>query len=291
MEQTKKKSSRREAAQRFLRAMFARKIVVVCTIIVALVILAAVFADVLAPCNPNETDLYNLLKKPGGEHLLGTDAFGRDVLSRLLYGSRVSLIVGLIAVAVACVIGSFLGMIAAYFGGVVDAVIMRTNEALRSVPAVVLAMALVSVFGGGVKNVAIILGISTIPGYVLMMRAQVLSVSGMDYVTAARLQGNRSMRLLLRHVLPNCLSPLIVMMTQQVGSTILAEAGLSFLGVGISVPTASWGTMVAEGKSVLLQNPMLGLMPGVCVAILVISLNTMGDGIRDALDPRLRGEI
>ena len=188
-------------------------------------------------------------------------------------------------------IGSFLGMIAAYFGGVVDAVIMRTNEALRSVPAVVLAMALVSVFGGGVKNVAIILGISTIPGYVLMMRAQVLSVSGMDYVTAARLQGNRSMRLLLRHVLPNCLSPLIVMMTQQVGSTILAEAGLSFLGVGISVPTASWGTMVAEGKSVLLQNPMLGLMPGVCVAILVISLNTMGDGIRDALDPRLRGEI
>lgn len=271
--------------------MFARKIVIVCTVIVLLVILAAIFADVLAPFDPNVPDYYNLLKKPGNGHPLGTDALGRDVLSRLLYGARVSLVVGLVAVIVACVIGAFLGMVAAYFGGPLDSVIMRTCEALRTVPSVVLAMALVSVFGGGVKNVAIILGISTIPGYVVMMRAQVLSVQNRDFITAARLQGNRSMRLLFKHVLPNCLSPLIVMMTQQVGSTILAEAGLSFLGVGISVPTASWGTMVAEGKNVLLVNPMLGLMPGICVALLVISLNTMGDGIRDALDPRLRGEI
>lgn len=291
MEQTKKKSSRREDAERFFRAMFARKIVIVCTVIVLLVILAAIFADVLAPFDPNVPDYYNLLKKPGNGHPLGTDALGRDVLSRLLYGARVSLVVGLVAVIVACVIGAFLGMVAAYFGGPLDSVIMRTCEALRTVPSVVLAMALVSVFGGGVKNVAIILGISTIPGYVVMMRAQVLSVQNRDFITAARLQGNRSMRLLFKHVLPNCLSPLIVMMTQQVGSTILAEAGLSFLGVGISVPTASWGTMVAEGKNVLLVNPMLGLMPGICVALLVISLNTMGDGIRDALDPRLRGEI
>jgi len=291
MEQTKKKTSRREDMERFFRAMFARKIVIVCTVIVLLVILAAIFAPALAPFDPNEPDYYNLLKKPGDGHPLGTDALGRDVLSRLLYGARVSLVVGVIAVIIACVVGAFLGMVAAYFGGPLDAVIMRTCEALRTVPSVVLAMALVSVFGGGVKNVAIILGISTIPGYVVMMRAQVLSVQNRDFVTAARLQGNRSMRLLFKHVLPNCLSPLIVMMTQQVGSTILAEAGLSFLGVGISVPMASWGTMVAEGKNVLLVNPMLGLMPGICVALLVIALNTMGDGIRDALDPRLRGEI
>ena len=286
-----KKTVKDENRMRFVRAMFSRKIVVVATVIVVLVILAALFADVLAPYNPNEQDLYNILQGPGNGHLFGTDAFGRDVLSRLIHGARVSLAVGLVAVIIACVIGTVLGMYAAYFGGVVDAVIMRVCEALRSVPAVILAMALVSVFGGGAKNVAIILGISTIPGYVLMMRAQVLSVSNRDFVTAARLQGASSHRVLYRHILPNCLSPLIVMMTQQVGSTILSEAGLSFLGVGITIPTASWGTMVADGKAVMLQNPYLSLIPGLCVAILVISLNTMGDGIRDALDPHLRGEI
>ena len=182
-------------------------------------------------------------------------------------------------------------MCAAYFGGIADTVIMRTMEALRSVPSVILAMALVTIYGGGFRNVAIILGVSTVPGYVMMMRAQVLSVKSTDYVTAARLQGNSSLRLMLRNILPNCVSPLIVMMTQQVGSTILSEAGLSFIGVGISVPTASWGTMVSQGKDVLLQNPLLALLPGLCVALLVICLNTMGDGIRDALDPRLRGEI
>jgi len=280
-----------EETRRFFRAMFARKLVIISMVIVILIILAAIFAGRLAPYNPNETSLYSALKKPSAEHFLGTDALGRDVFSRLLYGSRVSLVVGVIAVLIACVIGSFLGMCAAYFGGAVDALIMRMNEALRAIPAVVLAMALVSVFGGGVKNVAIILGFSTIPGYVLMMRGQVLSIMSSDFVTAARLQGCKNMRILFSHILPNCLSPLIVMMTQQIGTTILAEAGLSFLGVGISVPTASWGTMVAEGKNILLQNPVLALVPGICVGILVISLNTIGDGIRDALDPRLRGEI
>lgn len=283
--------TRREELQRFLRAMSARKIVAVATIVVVLIVLAAIFAPVLAPFDPNEADFYHLSQAPGDGHLLGTDAQGRDVLSRLLYGARVSLIVGVLAVCVACVLGSILGLCAAYFGGIVDALIMRANEAMRCVPSVVLAMALVTIFGKGVRNIAIILGISTLPGYVLMMRAQALSVSGTDYVMAAKIQGNGSVQLMLRHVLPNCLSPLIVMMTQSIGSTILAEAGLSFLGVGISIPTASWGTMVSEGKDVLLQNPVLGLLPGICVALLVISLNTMGDGIRDALDPRLRGEI
>ena len=285
------RSLRREETARFLRAMFARRIVAVCTAIVILVILSALLAPILAPYEPNATDYYNMLSGPTAIHPLGTDALGRDVLSRLLYGARVSLIVGVIAVMIAAVAGSILGMCAAYFGGVADAVIMRTCEALRSIPSVVLAMALISVFDGGVRNVAIILGVSTVPGYVLMMRSQVLSVSTADYIVAARLQGNSSPRLLMRHVLPNCLSPLIVMVTQQVGSTILAEAGLSFLGVGIKIPIASWGTMVSEGKDIMLRNPMLALVPGICVAILVISLNTMGDGIRDALDPRLRGEI
>lgn len=229
------------------------------------------FAPVLAPFDPNEADFYHLSQAPGDGHLLGTDAQGRDVLSRLLYGARVSLIVGVLAVCVACVLGSILGLCAAYFGGIVDALIMRANEAMRCVPSVVLAMALVTIFGKGVRNIAIILGISTLPGYILMMRLRRSVFRAPTMLWQAKIQGNGSVQLMLRHVLPNCLSPLIVMMTQSIGSTILAEAGLSFLGVGISIPTASWGTMVSEGKDVLLQNPVLGLLPGICVALLVTS--------------------
>lgn len=291
MEAKAKKMRVKQGTHHFWRVLFSRKVIIVCAAVVLLFCLVAVLAPVIAPYDPNEQDLYNLLAEPGGTHLLGTDALGRDVLSRIIYGARVSLLVGIVAVGIACVIGTLLGMSAAYFGGVVDALVMRVSEALRAIPAVVLAIALVAVFGSGLRNVAIILGVSTVPGYVLMMRAQVLSIKSRDYIVAARLQGGSSLRIMFTHILPNCLSPLIVMMTQQVGQTILAEAGLSFLGVGISAPTASWGAMVSEGKNILLQNPIVGLAPGICVAILVICLNTFGDGVRDALDPRLRGEV
>ena len=169
--------------------------------------------------------------------------------------------------------------------------INRMTEAIRAIPQVVLAMALTAVFGSGIKNLAIILGVSSMAGYVRMMRGQVLSIKQSDYIMAGKLKGNSNFQLMFKHILPNSISPIIVMMTQQVGTTILSEAGLSFLGLGISAPTASWGSMVSEGRLFLLQSPAFALAPGICVAILVICLNMLGDGVRDALDPRLRGEI
>lgn len=277
--------------RQFIRTLFSRKIVLVSCIIVLLMILAAVLANVISPYDPNAISIRERTQGPSATHLLGTDEYGRDVLSRIIYGSRVSLVVGVLAVVIACLIGTAMGMIAGFFGGVVDDVISRVAEAIRVIPQVVLAIALCAVFGGGIVNMAIILGISNMTVYIRMMRSQVLSIKERDYIMAGKLQGNSSWRLMLRHILPNSVSPIIVTMTQQIGGTILSEAGLSFLGLGISTPTASWGSLVSGGRAYLLTNPVYSLAPGICIALLVICLNTLGDGVRDALDPRLRGEV
>lgn len=282
---------KKEKRKKFIKMLFRRKIVIFGAVGVGVFIIIAMLAPWISMYDPNEAHFADSLVKPSAKYLLGTDMHGRDVLSRIFYGARVSLIIGVFAVLISCIAGTFLGMCAAYFGGWVDGIITRLCEALRAIPQVVLAMALTAVFGSGMKNLAIILGVSTIPGYIMMMRAQVLSIRESDYIMAGKLQGNSNLRLMIIHILPNSISPIIVMMTQQVGATILAEAGLSFLGLGISSPMASWGSMVNEGRNYLLQNPVFALTPGVCVALLVICLNMLGDGIRDALDPRLRGEI
>ncbi len=274
-----------------LKTLFSRKISMISAIVVLLFITAAIFAPLIAPYDPNYADFAAFLQGPSKAHVLGTDNYGRDVLSRIIYGTRVSLIIGVLAVMIACVIGTFFGMVAGYFGGIVDDVISRLTEAIRAIPQIILAMALTAVFGSSVRNLAIILGISSMAGYVRMMRGQVLTIKQADYIMAGKLQGNKNFRLMFKHILPNSISPIIVMMTQQVGSTILAEAGLSFLGLGISAPTASWGGMVSDGRIYLMQNPVFAIVPGICVAVLVISLNMFGDGVRDALDPRLRGEV
>ena len=285
------RENKQKHRRQFIKTLFSRKIAIVAMVILVVLILAALLANVIAPYNPNAISISERTQGPSAAHLLGTDEFGRDVLSRIIYGSRVSLIVGVLAVAIACAIGTALGMIAGFFGGIVDDVISRLAEAIRVIPQVVLAIALCTVFGGGVVNVAIILGISNVTVYIRMMRSQVMSIKERDFIMAGKLQGNSSLRLMVRHILPNSISPIIVTMTQQIGGTILSEAGLSFLGLGISVPTASWGTLVAGGREYLLTNPVYSLAPGICIALLVICLNTLGDGVRDALDPRLRGEV
>lgn len=284
-------SGRKKRAKLFVRALFSRKIVLISAIGILAFILVAVFAPLIAPYDPNQAFFADSLSQPSARYLLGTDMHGRDVLSRIIYGSQVSLVIGLLAVCIACVIGTFMGLVSGYVGGIVDDIINRISEAIRAIPQVILAMALTAVFGSGIRNLAIILGISNVVAYVRMMRGQVLSIKESDYIMAAKLQGNSRIRLMLRHILPNSVSPIIVLMTQQVGATILAEAGLSFLGLGISAPTASWGSLVNEGRMYLLQNPVYALAPGICVALLVIFLNTFGDGVRDALDPRLRGDL
>lgn len=286
-----KKDQRREKARKFIKTMFSRKMVIVAATGVVIFILLAIFAGIITPYNPNTTSPYETFQKPSATHWLGTDDYGRDILTRLIYGARVSLIVGVLAVVIACVIGVFLGLCAAYFGGIVDTVIMRLSEALMSIPRIMVALALIAIIGSSISDLAIVLAIPTIPGYIRMIRGQALSLKKSDYVRAVELQGANSFYVMLKHILPNAISPIIVMMTQQVGSTILMESGLSYVGIGISIPIASWGTMVSNGKNYLLNQPILAIAPGVCVALLVICLNVLGDGIRDALDPRLRGEI
>lgn len=291
MNEFNKKQSRRDRFRKAMKTMFSRKIVVVAAIGLVIFILIAVFAGVLTPYDPNETSPYEALQGPSKAHWLGTDDFGRDTLTRLFYGARVSLIVGVLAVAAACVIGVFLGLCAAYFGGIVDAVIMRLGEALMAIPTIMVSMALIVVIGNSIPDLAIILAIPTIPGYIRMIRGQALSLKNSDYVKSAEIQGGKSFYIMLKHILPNAFSPIIVMMTQQVGQSILMESGLSYVGIGISIPIASWGTMVSNGKNYLITNPLLAIVPGICIALLVICLNVLGDGVRDALDPRLRGEI
>ena len=285
------KEYKKEKFRKFLKVLFKRKMVLISAIGLVLFICMAVFAPIISPYDPNAQSLMDTLKGPSAQYLLGTDNYGRDILSRIFYGARVSLTVGVAAVLVACAIGTFFGMVACFFGGWVDDVINRISEAIRAIPQIVLAMSLCAVFGGGILNLSIILGISNIAVYIRMMRGQVLSIKQQDYIMAAKLQGNSSMGIMMKHILPNCISPIIVQMTLQVGQTILSEAGLSFLGLGISAPTASWGSIVSDGRMYLLQNPMFSLAPGVCIALLVVFLNTVGDGVRDALDPRMRGRL
>jgi len=277
------------SVRRFFRVLLARKVVVIALIILAATVLTALLAPFLAPYDPYKQNLSHSLQEPSSTYLLGTDMLGRDVLSRIIYGSRVSLIVGFVVVIIAGVLGMSIGMVSGYFGGKLDAVLMRFMDAVIAIPMIVLAMAIGAVLGGGIVNVIVALGLAIVPAYARLMRGQVLSVKQSDYVMAGTITGISNLRNMVVHVLPNCISPLIVLITMNLGMAILAEAGLSFLGLGILPPGASWGSMVNDGYRYLLSNPVLSLAPGVAIVIVVLSFNIVGDALRDALDPRLRG--
>jgi ABC-type dipeptide/oligopeptide/nickel transport system permease subunit len=240
--------------------------------------------------DPLQRNLSEALQQTSGQHL-GTDALGRDTLSRLIYGTRISLIVGVVVVLIAGGLGVALGAIAGYFGGTAGAIIGRAMDALMTLPMLILALAIAALLGGGLRNVIISLGISLIPGYARLMTSQVLVAKSIDYVLAAHSMGASNQRIILRHIVPNCFSPILVLVTMMMGTTILAEAGLSFLGIGITAPTAAWGSMVTDGREYLLTNPILSVAPGVAIMLVVFAFNMVGDGLRDALDPRLRGVL
>lgn len=284
------KQDRQESIKRFLHTVFARKIVVFGAIGTLFFVLVAVFAPLIARYDP--TVMMSMpLAKPSAEHWFGTDAYGRDLYARLVYGTRVSLLTGVLSVLMATLIGTFLGMLAAYCGGVVDTVMMRACDAFNAIPQVAVSMALLAVFGGGMLNMAIILCIGGIPPTIRMMRASAMSIMGSDYITAAKLSGQNRLKIMYQHVFPNSISPILVMATQSVGMTILMESGLSFLGIGIKVPTASWGSIINEARTSIMIAPTYALYPCACLALLIVSLNLLGDGVRDALDPNLRGEV
>ncbi len=277
--------------RRVMRLLLKRWVVVIGLVVILGVIIAAVFAGQLAPYNPYERNLPDRLLSPSWEHPLGTDSLGRDTLSRLIYGSRTALAVGVVAIGLAAIIGMTMGMIASYFGGVVYAIIMRLTDALMAFPLILKALVLAVLLGGGLNNVMLAIGISLSSTYCRLMSGLVLSVKENDYVLAARASASGNLRIMLRHILPNCFPPLIVLITLNMGGAILAEAGLSYLGVGINPPGAAWGAMVNDGYRYLLSNPILGLSPGVAIMLVVYAFNIVGDGLRDALDPRLRGTL
>jgi len=276
---------------RFLRVLFGRGLVIFGTVIILLVIATAIFAPLLAPYNPYDQDLSKSLLKPSSAHWLGTDSLGRDTLSRLIYGSRNSLMVGIVALGIAAIIGITMGLLAGFLGGWVYTIIMRFIDSLMCFPMILLALVIASLLGGGMKNVMIALGIAMLPGYARLMCGQVLSVKENDYVLAANSEGAGKLRIMLNHIVPNCFPPLIVLMTMQIGAAILGEAGLSFLGIGIEPPAAAWGLMVNDGRYFLMTNPILSFAPGVAIMLVVFAFNMVGDGLRDALDPRLRGVL
>jgi peptide/nickel transport system permease protein len=276
---------------RFRRVFFSRGLVVFGMVVILLFVLMAIIAPFIAPFDPYEPDLTSSLQSPNATHWLGTDAVGRDTFSRIIYGSRTSLAIGLIVVGISAIIGMALGTLAGYYGGWTYTIIMRIIDALMSFPMMLLAMVIAAMLGAGMKNVIIALSISLMPSYARLMCGQVLSVKQNDFILAERLIGSSNLRIMLKHVVINCLPPMIVLITMMLGSTVLAESGLSFLGIGILPPEAAWGSMISDGREYLLKHPLLSVAPGVALMLVVFSFNMVGDGLRDALDPRLRGII
>jgi ABC-type dipeptide/oligopeptide/nickel transport system permease subunit len=260
-------------------------------IVILALIITAILAPLITPSDPYKQDLSQALLRPSRGHLLGTDALGRDMLSRLIFGTRIALMVGVAAVGAAAVIGMTIGLIAGYLGGWMGIVFMRFVDAVMAFPMILLALLIAGILEGGLKNVIIALSIGLMPQYARLMWGQVLSVKESDYVLAGNVIGASDPRIMFRHILPNCLPPLIVQITMMMGMAILAEASLSFLGVGIKPPEAAWGTMIYEGYQYLRAHPILSLVPGFAIMLVVFAFNMVGDGLRDALDPKLRGVL
>ena len=251
-------------------------------------VLVAAFASYIAPYAPNEQNRGDALMAPCAKHIFGSDEFGRDVFSRVLFGARMSLLVGVISVSIALVVGVILGCLSGYFGGILDNVIMRVMDVMLAFPAILLAIAIMSVLGPGLANAMVAIGIVTIPQYARIVRGSVLSVRQNEYVEAARALGCSRWRIITRHVLPNILAPIIVRTTLGTSEAILEAAALGFLGLGVQPPTSEWGAMLSRAQRYIYNAPYLATFPGMAITATVLGLNLLGDGLRDALDPRLK---
>jgi peptide/nickel transport system permease protein len=274
--------------RRVLRRLFARKGAVVGLVVIAVFILLALFAPVIAPYDPVATSWTLVRKPPSWLHWFGTDDLGRDVLTRVLYGARASLVAGAISVGIALGIGVPFGLLSGYRGGFIDALISRITDAMLACPFLILAIALAAFLGPSLGNAMIAIGITTTPIFVRLTRAQTLNVKVEDYVEAARAMGNPRWRIALFHILPNIMPALLVQATLSIAAAIIAEAALSFLGLGQQPPAPSWGSMLNAAQRFLTTAPWMALWPGLAIFLVVLSFNLVGDGLRDALDPRER---
>jgi peptide/nickel transport system permease protein len=257
-------------------------------LIILCLFLVALFADIISPYDPYEVNMKEKLQKPNLNHLFGTDQLGRDVLSRIIYGTRISLFVSVFAIAIIMFLGVMFGSIAAYFGGKVDEVIMRFVDILLSFPGLIIAITLVGILGPSLKNLVIAIALTSWATYARIVRSFVLSIKEMEFVTQAKVLGASDVYILAKHVIPNAIAPIIVLATLDMGHIVLSITGLSFLGLGAQPPTPEWGTMLNEGKNFMTTAPWLTIFPGLAIMITVLAFNLLGDGLRDLLDPRVR---
>lgn len=271
----------------FLQRLLQHRLAALGAIVLLVLVFAAVFAPWLAPHDPEEVYPADGLRGPSREFPLGQDPLGRCILSRMLYGSRASLAVGFLAGVLSLAVGIVMGSLAGYFGGWVDLLIMRIAEVFMTIPQFLLVIAAVAIVGPSFTSVLVIIGLSSWTGYARVLRGEILSIKQKPFVEAARAYGSSNWRILARHVLPNCLSPLIVMVTLNVASVILLESSLSFLGFGIQEPQASWGSILSQGRAYFQSAPHVATFPGFAIMLAVLAFNLLGDGLRDALDPKL----
>ena len=262
------------------------RLAIVGMVVLGILILVALFAPVIAPYHYAAQNLADSFEPPSAKYLLGTDEFGRDILSRLIYGAQISLQVGLLAVFLAMIIGGLLGAVAGYYGGRLDEIIMRTMDIFLSIPQIVLAIAIAAALGPGLLNLTVAVGIAAVPSFARVVRGAVLSIVGQEFIEAAQCMGARDSWIIFRHVLPNCSAPIIVQATLRVAQAILAAASLSFLGLGIQPPFPEWGGMLASARGYIRDYAYMMISPGLCIMVVIMALNFVGDGLRDAMDPK-----
>jgi len=282
------KSNRVGLYKNIFKRLLKNKAAVLGLIIIVILVSAAIFAEQIAPYGYDDQQLRMRFLPPSGEHFFGTDDYGRDIFSRIIYGSRTSLMVGLVSVSISSVIGTFLGAVAGFYGRWVDNIIMRGVDIMLAIPNILLAISIAATLGPGITNVMIAVGISSIPGYARLVRASILSIKEQEYIEAARSIGASDFRLITRHILPNAMAPIIVQATMSIAIAILSAAALSFIGLGVSPPTPEWGSMLSGGRAFIRDYWWVVTFPGLAIMMTVFAFNLFGDGLRDALDPRLK---
>lgn len=280
----KRRSQSAEIWRRFKKS----KTAIIGLIMLSVLVLLAIFADVITPYDAEKSDAANRLQLPSWEHLFGTDELGRDIFTRIAMGTRISLLVGIVSVTVSAVGGIILGSLAGYYGGKVDTLIMRFVDIWMAIPSLLLNITIVAVLGVGLQNVMIAIGISSIPGYCRTIKASILSIKSSDFIEASKACGASDLYLIATHIIPNSLAPLIVQVTLRMGASILVCASMSFMGLGVVPPTPEWGAMLSTGRSFLRDYPHLCTFPGAAIMYTVLAMNLLGDGVRDALDPKLK---
>lgn len=284
-QRTRKKDSN---ARQILRRYMKNKAAVIAAVVMIVFILACVFANLIAVHDISSTDLSNILAKPSKTYWLGTDHLGRDLFSRIVYGGRISLAVGFIAVGIGMFFGCAIGAVSAYRGGKFDLYMMRVLDVFQSIPSMLLAIAISATLGSGISNCMIAVGITNIPRFARVTRASVMTIKESEFIEAAHALGEKSWKIILRHLLPNSLAPIIVQASISIGSGILACSSLSFLGLGVNPPTPEWGSILSEARNYMYDSPLFVVFPGLAIVISIVCMNLIGDGLRDALDPRLK---